>query len=297
MAAFSALLAALVVGHEFVSDEAQNSPASTQMRGGALAKQLEVHFIDVEHGDSILLRCEGQDMLIDGGHYKQGNTVARYLRDSHVSHLQHLVCTHEHYDHVGGLLKVLPLVTMNKVYAPVKRAPDHPWFNSFAQSVEERGLDIEIPEFGSVMRLGSAQLKVVGPINYDTPPNHVENNHSIVLRVTYGKNSMLLTADSEEYAHKAMLESGVELASDVVKVAHHGIRQNKPGDKAFYKAVAPKYAVLSGANNTARKSQPIEQSLRDSGVDLWLTRESGNVVFTSDGNSWKVKGSKKLLGD
>ena len=142
---------------------------------------------------------------------------------------------------------------------------------------------MERPALGEVWQLGEAQIKVIGPLDYD-PPNHAENNRSIVLRVTYGETSLLLTGDAERYAHEAMMKSGAELASDVVKVGHHGIRQ----DKAFYEAVAPKIAVFSCANMSKERSADIERELRGMGIELWFTREAGSIVCASDGQSWTV---------
>ena len=95
---------------------------------------------------------------------------------------------------------------------------------------------------------------------------------------------MLLLGDSEKYAHEAMIKSGVELQSDVVKVGHHGIRQ----DKEIYEAVSAKLAVLPGADMSKSRSADIEEYLRGAGTELWLIRETGSVVCACDGQRWEV---------
>lgn len=267
-----------------------HSAASVRVNTALWSKYpFQVHFIDVGHGDSILLICEGQAMLIDAGMPFWSKTVRKYLRLCGIESLDYLVCTHEHWDHAGGLRGIVEEFPVGRIYAPVRRAEcvAKGYFNGFAEAAEAKGLQLERPELGSVWQLGGAEVKVVGPVDYTPAPSHVENNHSIVLRVTYGDNSVLLLGDSEKYAHEAMLKSGLELKSDVVKVGHHGIRQ----DKEFYEAVASKYAVLPGAKMSRKRSADIEEFLRGAGTELWLIREAGSVVCAGDGHEWTVSKS------
>lgn len=68
------------------------------------------------------------------------------------------------------------------------------------------------------------------------------NNYSIMLKVTYGKTSFLLTGDAERESEKEMLAKGYNLKADVLKVGHHG--SNSSTSATFLKAVAPQYAVI-----------------------------------------------------
>ena len=247
---------------------------------------LQVHFIDVGHGDSILVICEGRAMLVDAGMPFWSKTVRKYMRLCGVESLDYLICTHEHWDHAGGMRGVAENIPFSQAYAPAERAEcaAKSYFNGFAAAVREKGLPLRRPDFGETWKLGGAEVQVVGPVSYEPAPSHVENNHSLVLRITYGDNSLLLLGDSEKYAHEAMLKSGLELKSDVVKVGHHGIRQ----DKEFYEAVAAKYAVLTGAKMSRKRSADIEEFLRGAGTELWLIRETGSVVCAGDGHEWTV---------
>ena len=69
------------------------------------------------------------------------------------------------------------------------------------------------------------------------------NNWSAVTKVQFGNTSFLLTGDAQELSESEMLESGVNLKADVLKVGHHGSHSST--SPAFLKAVAPKYAVIS----------------------------------------------------
>lgn len=67
----------------------------------------QVHYIDVGQADSILIICDGQAMLIDGGNNADGATVLRYLQQAGVTELALMVGSHGHEDHIGGLDTVL----------------------------------------------------------------------------------------------------------------------------------------------------------------------------------------------
>jgi len=108
----------------------------------------------------------------------------------------------------------------------------------------------------------------------------------VVLRVAYGEVSFLLTGDIEHYAESAMLASGVNLASTVYKVPHHG--GNSSSSRAFLDAVSPTVAVISvGADN--RFGHPDEEVVARLqqyvvlNTNVLLTSEHGDIQFTTDG--------------
>ncbi len=238
-----------------------------------------VHFIDVGQADAALIVCDGKAMLIDGGNVGDSDLVYTYLKKQNISHLDYVVCTHAHEDHVGGLSGALSAATAGKVYAPV-REYDTRAFRNFAEKAEAFG-GIVIPAAGEQFSLGAARVTVLGPAkSYDDP-----NNTSIVLRVEYGQTSFLFTGDMETLAEGDLLDAGTVRASTVLKVGHHG--SSTSTSYRFLRTVAPTHAVISvGTDNEyGHPHDEVLSRLRDADVTVWRTDMQGDIVCTSDGTA------------
>ncbi len=75
---------------------------------------LIVHFIDVGQGDAILvITPDKRTALIDGGETNTG--IVQYLKSIGITHLDLVVATHPHSDHIGGLVQVLQAIPVDKV--------------------------------------------------------------------------------------------------------------------------------------------------------------------------------------
>nr|MBQ4319048.1 MBL fold metallo-hydrolase [Clostridia bacterium] len=139
---------------------------------------LEVHFIDVGQGESTLVMCGGEAMLVDGGTSESSSTVVSYLKNQGVETIDVMVCTHAHEDHVGGLSGPLNTCKVERVLSPVTEYTTKA-FDDFVKYSEKQGLEIEIPSVGDTFTVGSAEVEVLGPVC------EYEETHdtSIVLKV------------------------------------------------------------------------------------------------------------------
>lgn len=83
-----------------------------------LVYELKVHFIDVGQGDSALVQLpSGQSVLIDAGDGGAAGKVVRYLHDQDITKIDHLIATHPHENHIGGMIYVKAVSGGKSVYA------------------------------------------------------------------------------------------------------------------------------------------------------------------------------------
>ena len=144
-AAALALAAALVLSLAGCQDllaalqQAQQPAASTAQpvqpaEGGGFS----IDFIDVGQALSVLVTCDGQSMLYDGGNVEDGSLVVSYLQNKGVTRLEYVFCSHAHEDHVGGLAAVMAKFPAGHAYAPVTTA-DTQCFQDFVSYTQQRG--------------------------------------------------------------------------------------------------------------------------------------------------------------
>ena len=260
------------------------NPASS---GVQTADSFRMHFLDVGQALSVLVECDGQYMLYDGGNVDDGSMVVSYLQKQGVEELQYVFCSHAHEDHVGGLAAALAFFPANHVYSPVTEASTK-CFQDFVKYTQQQGLQVEVPTVGTVWQLGSATVTMLGPVAQYSETNDT----SIVLRVDYGATSFLLTGDMESDAERDLVNSGANLKADVLQVGHHG--SSTSTSYLFLNAVLPEMGVIScGVNN--KYGHPHEETLsilRDAGVDVYRTDLLGTVVIGSDGQNYTIRTDK-----
>lgn len=63
--------------------------------------ELKVHFIDVGQADSILIQCDGENLLLDGGNKSDSSLIYSYLKKYEITNLKYVINSHPHEDHVG----------------------------------------------------------------------------------------------------------------------------------------------------------------------------------------------------
>ncbi|MGH9648730.1 MAG: ComEC/Rec2 family competence protein, partial [Bryobacteraceae bacterium] len=210
---------------------------------------LELTAIDVGQGDSLLVVLpRGEIMLIDGGgrlvygRQRKSNldigedVVSPYLWSRGIRRIEIMVATHSHQDHIGGLPSVMSNFRPKEFWTGA---------NPPAALLEEaRSLGIPAAEKhpGSPFELSGATLEVLAPA-VDYSAEKVGNNDSLVLRISYGSRSFLLTGDMERGIEAKLLAEGADLHADVLKVGHHGSRTSST--PAFLEAVGPSVALIS----------------------------------------------------
>ena len=268
--------------------EQQSNPAPVSQTDTTPAvntdPELTVYFLDVEQAEAaVVVCCHGNAMLIDGGNPGDSDFIYTFLRNHNITHLDYIVATHGHEDHVGGLSGALNFATAGIALSPVTEY-DTRAFNSFVRYLDEQGVSITVPAHGDTFTLGGADVLVVAPI---TETSNV-NNTSIVLKVTHGDVSFLFTGDAERASEQRILEAGYNISATVLQVGHHGSETST--SYPFLREIMPQYAVIScGTNNSyGHPDEDVLSRLRDADVMLYRTDMQGTITFVSNGKTVTV---------
>ena len=252
---------------------------------------LELTAIDVGQGDSLLVVLpRGEIMLIDGGgrlvygRQRKSNldigedVVSPYLWNRGIRRIDIMVATHSHQDHIGGLASVM-----------LNFMPRELWTGANPPAeLLEQARRLGIPSFEKhptgPHELSGAILEILAPTD-DYVAEKVGNNDSLVLRISYGSRSFLLTGDMERGIESKLLASGVTLHADVLKVGHHGSRTSTT--PAFLDAVSPSVALISaGYENSFGHPHPdVLGRLSARHAAVLRTDLDGLVTARTDGHS------------
>lgn len=279
---------------ESLSDDSQQdilSDGASVKEVESVTGTLQVHFIDVGQGDSILISQGDHHMLIDAGENDCGTKVQSYLTSQKVEHLDYIVGTHPDADHMGGLDVVIYKFDCDHVLLSGYEK-DTRTYEDVIMAIKEKNRQPEYPVAGEEFSLGEASVKVLAP-REGADYGEESNNYSIALKVTYGEKSFLFTGDCEEEAENDMLFSGLDLTADVMKAAHHG--SNSSNTEEFLRAVSPKSVVISceEGNDYGHPRAEVLNNLRSMGVSVYRTDEQGTVVATCNGQeiTWNTSPS------
>ena len=244
-----------------------------------------IHILNVGKADAILVCCEGESMLIDAGLPESGDTVCRYLKKRGVQSLAYAVGTHPDQDHIGGMAQVLRTMPVDTLLTPAVSQGLLSGQETYDAMLAALGETHQVfPHPGEIYFLGSAEVTVIGPrTEYEE-----NNNTSLVLMITYGETRFLMMGDAETAAEMDLLEAGLDLQCDVLKVGHHGSKTSTCG--AFLSATAPAYAAISvGPDSNGLPDASVLRALRESGAQIYRTDLDGTLIFMSDGKNVTIQ--------
>jgi competence protein ComEC len=273
--------------------------------------KLRIDFLDVGQGDAALVTLpDGTTVLIDGGGqpgpFKTGGTldegdesleretrsigekvVSEYLWWRGLDHVDYLIATHADADHIDGLNDVARNFAVRA--ALVARNPGRDAeYAEFAQTLYSTGIPFRLVGAGDEIRIAGVSISVLWPlpsVNSELPSG---NNDSLVLLLKYGSRSVLLTADIEAPAERALLKRQTEAIADVVKVAHHGSKTSSSPD--FIAATKASFAVISVGQRSifGHPNRDVVERWKGSGAEVLTTGNSGTITVTTDGHDLQV---------
>lgn len=238
---------------------------------------LRVHFVDVGQADCEIIELpNGKVMMIDAGNNDDSELITDYLERLNITHIDYLVGTHPHEDHIGSLDTVITNFGVGQIFMPDASA-NTKTYHDVIKAIEES--DAEFVNVEHPMTIyEDEELKIVTVAPVDDYSDL--NNQSIVVHLTYKASTFLFTGDAEEKSEKDIT---ADIEADVLKVCHHG--SSTSSSEEFLKRVDPMYAVIScGKNNEyGHPHSEVIERLYDNDITVYRTDEEGTLICTTEG--------------
>lgn len=264
------------------------------------SSDLKITVLDVGQGNCTVIQLPGgTNMIIDGGGFAKGSfdvgkgIVAPFLYKKRINHIDTALLSHPHPDHLLGLIYIMNNFKVRQLWKnhlPVDAIAYPPWEETIrTHHVRVSLISSNIPE----KIFNKVDVKILWP-----PENYFDgihdlsydavNDSSVVLRITYGKISVLIPGDISAEIEKKLIQSNVDLKSDVLIAPHHGSSNSSRIE--FINAVSCRYAVFSsGRYNVFKHPHPaIIQRYQEAGATILRTDQNGAISFTTNGDDLKV---------
>jgi len=257
--------------------------------------KLTITMLDVGQGDGIVVRSpRGHVILIDsGGRLERGpsrdgrspaelvgeRVVLAYLKRQGIRHVDLLVNTHPHGDHVGGFPVIMRALHVDAI-ADSGQTYGGRAFSDGLREATLHHVPIHIARCGDRWATDDGvSLSVLSPCGalFADGKNDV-NENSVVIMLTYRDFRMLFMGDAGFQAEQRLLENGADLRADVLKVGHHGSAYSSaPG---FVAAVHPRYGLISvGRHNLfGHPAAATLATLRSGGAETYRTDLCGATI-------------------
>ena len=235
---------------------------------------MEILFLDVSQGDSILLHYPHNkyNILIDtGGNYNyeiSKNIIIPYLKSKGINKIDYLILTHGDYDHMGESINLIENFKVEKVI--FNCGPYNDLEKELIKVLEKK----KIKYYSCIKELNidNSKLYFLQTKEYDN-----ENDNSSVIYFNYYNYKSLFMGDASTEREKDILEKYNLKDVDFLKVGHHG--SNTSSSEEFINSINPKYSLISvGKNNRyGHPNKEVLDTLNDS--KIYRTDQDGSIMF------------------
>ena len=235
---------------------------------------MEILFLDVSQGDSILLHYPHNkyNILIDtGGNYNyeiSKKIIIPYLKSKGINKIDYLILTHGDYDHMGESINLIENFKVEKVI--FNCGPYNDLEKELIKDLDKK----KIPYYSCIKELNidKNKLQFLNTKEYDN-----ENDNSNVIYTELNGYKFMFMGDSGIEKEKDILDKYNISDIDVLKVGHHG--SNTSSSEEFINSINPKYSLISvGKNNRyGHPNKEVLDTLNDS--KIYRTDQDGSIMF------------------
>lgn len=241
---------------------------------------MQVHFLDVGQGLSILVQLGDEVLIYDGGERDTSSHVVAYIKDLGITEIDYMISSHYDSDHVSGLVGCLKAFDVKQVIGSDYKH-NSKLYTSFMEAVKEEGLKMQYPEVGTEYAFGEAVITILSPeeISNDS------NANSVAIKLTYGASDFIFTGDADYGNEREMVASGIPLDCEVLSVGHHG--SSSASSSLFLEKTTPESVVIScgKGNDYGHPHVEVVELLEAMEIDVFRSDVQGTVVAYTDGKT------------
>ncbi|MBQ8518103.1 MAG: MBL fold metallo-hydrolase [Agathobacter sp.] len=243
-------------------------------------ENMQVHFLDVGQGLSVLVELGDEVLIYDGGGRDTSSFVVAYLQEQGITEIDYLISSHYDADHVSGLIGCLYAFDVKQVIGS-DYVHDSKLYTSFQNAVDKESLAVGHPPVGTKYAFGEAEITILAPAEIVDD----YNSNSVAIKLSYGESDFIFTGDADYYSERAMLASGIDLDCEVLSVGHHGSASST--SEHFLEATTPEYAVISCGkdNEYGHPHKEVVQLLENMQIDVFRSDVQGTVIASTDGET------------
>ena len=246
-----------------------------------------IHVVDVGQGDCMVIQSAQGNVLIDTGPDAMETELRAYLKSRGLDRFAYVILSHPHDDHVGNADIILREFQVDRLISAESQSTAQAWLdvkNALGEAQSKLATEWIKPLEEDVYWVGKLRIEV---IHAPAEDNTGGNEDSLILRLDYGENSLLVTGDAEHETEAHLLESVEKerLCADLLKVAHHG--SSGSSSQAFLETVNPAIAVISAGegNGFGHPHAEVLVLLRKLNCQIYQTNINGTLLFYCDGKT------------
>jgi beta-lactamase superfamily II metal-dependent hydrolase len=261
------------------------------------SKPLDIYVIDVEGGNATLfVSPSGESLLIDTGNAgpaaaRDAGRILAAMKDAGLQQIDHLIITHWHGDHFGGLAELASHTTIREFIdhgpnvQPAAAADEflektYPFLYAKAKHTVAKPGD-KIPMAGLDVRVvTSAGQTIKTPLpgagapnaycaNFKASENNAEDPQSVGTHITFGKFRTVHLGDLTRNKEFELMCPNNRLGTvDVLLGLHHG--QASSNSEVMVHALHPRVAIMNDGTRKGGEPEVMKTVHSSPGLeDLW----------------------------
>ncbi len=239
---------------------------------------IKINVVDVGQGDCIFIETtKRRTILVDSGgsensNYDVGeNILVPYLLDRGKIVVDYAFLSHMHEDHVEGIFTVLEKMKVRKIFIG-KQNEEIEIYQKLINLAKANGTSIYFVQSGDKIKVDG----IVFEILFAEEDKANLNNTSLVIKMSYGNSSILLTGDAEKELEEKLSS---KISANILKVGHHGSKTSSSDE--FIQKVSPQIALIGVGkdNHFGHPNEDVIKRLKDKNVLIYRTDLNGEIYI------------------